>query len=381
MPRVASHARLPPLASACPALAEPAIHGQSFERIAAGLRAALAGLQQDRESPFYPVREVARLAGVSYATAQRAYRQLAAEGWLRVVRGSQTLLRGRRHEPRRRVRGCVVVPVWMPGFLQLPTWRRFYISLESELRQHDLVADFLFYEGRRDGEPDFADRVLGHHPDQLFWFLPSLTDMPQIRRIADMGIRVTALLNAPSSDFPGRWNVMTRQRAQQRAFRCWRHEGIESALFIFDPLLLPQVLQRLGVVAEKAGLRWSCYPPRAEGLLAYVRGLQHRRIPPATGVMLHDFLFALLCERAPELMARLLRRHRVLIEEPIDLPPDLLAGVRVDYLAVDWPRVARVLARQMAEEATPAQSQPVIFHARWQPHVLAQELTERLRRE
>ena len=368
MPHLASHAQLPPLAAVCPDLTAAPAHRQTAAGIAACLQRVLPALRQTTEAPFYPVRQVARLAGVSYKTALRAYHQLVGEGWLRIVRGSQTFLRGQQIEPRNPIRGCVAVPVWTPGFLLLHDWRTFCTCLETELRRHNWVADFLFYDQGENATPEFADRVLAHRPDQLFWFRPAPVDLQPIRRIADMGVRVNALLNEPTTDFPGRWNRLSWERAQQRALRSWRNAGITTAMLIQDPALA-RATQQLGAAVQAAGLTWRNDERGTQSLDAYVRGLGRRRISRQLGIIVDDVVFAHFCRRNPVAMVRLLRGARVLMREPANLPVDLLAGIRVDRLQVDWKRIARVLARQMAEDGGSPRRAPVTFHARWQPRV------------
>ncbi len=370
MPRIAAHRHLPPLSTVCPQLADRSTHASTAAGIYACLSRVLPGLRQANELPFYPIHEVARLAGVSYKTAQHAYRQLAAAGLLRVVRGSQTFLRGRRVVPCSPVRGCVAVPVWTPGFVLLGHWRRFFISLETELRQQELVADFIFYDQNEDADPEFAERVLAHRPDELFWFIPVQVDVERMRRIADMGVRMHALLAGPVPDFPGRWHRLSWERAQRQALRTWRHEGITTALLIQDPLLASET-RRLGAVVQAAGLDWRVDDRGVQSPAAYLRRLGRGLIPRRTAIILNELVFAQFCRSDPRVMAELLRRWRVLMRESIDLPADVVADARVDRLEMDWTRVARVIARHMAEDERAPRRAPVTFEARWRPRVPA----------
>src|ERR1019366_2515037 len=109
--------------------------------------------------PFYSMRDVAAFFQMTLPDVARVFRQLDGAGLLVVLRGSMTLLRARKAQPREPIRGVVGLAVWLDGFATLPYWRWFFVNLEEQLRRHRFVADFVFYSADEFSMPEFAERL------------------------------------------------------------------------------------------------------------------------------------------------------------------------------------------------------------------------------
>lgn len=333
-----------------------------------------------RATPFYSIREVAKFFDVSVPTAAESFRRLAQEGVLIQVRGSMTLVAGDRAQPRIPVRGVVAVPIWLPGFMIFPDLRVFYVHLEEQLRRHNFVADLIFYRQSEEVEPEFARRVLSHHPDFVLWLAPVVADRQTVQMIADAGVRMITLTTEPLT-VPGRQYRLNWETALERGLRQWKREGIErvliparrkhdaSATFVLDA-----VVKRLGIPCEHPLVSDQDATPRQ-----FIQGLYRDR---RTGVIFdRDASYTYFCSAVPEAMAALIGRARVMVMRPINILPAFLCRATVDFVSPDWRDIAQRLATDLAAGKTAGGGSPVPFEARWRPHMDAGKLASHFGKE
>ncbi len=370
MPRLGNRRQLPPLSEFCPRLRTLPLQEKTTAGIVDCLRGALPCLRQTGESPFYAVREVARAAGVSFKTAQRAYKQLAAEGLLRVVRGSQTLVMGRRQQPRRPLRGVVAVPIWMPGFMAFADWRWFFRHLENRVRRQNFVADLIFTERTENKQPEFVEQILDHHADYVIWPEPLDVHLACIDSLADAGVRVVTIANPlvfPRATYALRW-----ERALQTGLRCWKEEGIRAVVVPRHAGAFTSATNVLEPVLQRVGLSYSF--PIAGPTESVANYLNRLARDPRVGIVFdEDDWYCWLWREDCRAMIRLLQRARVMIMRPPDVRPLRRMGVTVDALLMPWNRVAERVARDLGTAVTGR----VVFEAAWHPRLSADELLAR----
>src|ERR1700724_2973681 len=115
----------------------PAPSSDKGSTIAALLRQIAAKTQNDHLQPFYSMRHVAEHFHVAPAMVSRIYHRLSAEGLLRTVWGSKTLLepiKSRRNGLCRRVG----IPVSIVRFTASADYRTSILLLQLEMWNHEI---------------------------------------------------------------------------------------------------------------------------------------------------------------------------------------------------------------------------------------------------
>jgi hypothetical protein len=160
--------------------------------IAALLRQVVAKTRNDHLQPFYSMRLVAEHFRVAPAMVSRIYRRLSAEGLLRTVWGSKTLL-----EPIKSGRNgacrCAGIPVNLIRFTTSADYRTSILLLQLEMWNHQIDEHVLFFETQEDEIVTLCTR--NHHPpiDTVVWLFPSESSRQTLLRLRDLGFRVFSL--------------------------------------------------------------------------------------------------------------------------------------------------------------------------------------------
>jgi hypothetical protein len=160
--------------------------------ITALLRQIAAKMRNDHLQPFYSMRLVAEHFHVPPAMISRIYHRLSAEGLLRTVWGSKTLLEpiaaGRDGACR-----CVGIPVSLTRFAASSDYRTSILLLQLEMWNHEIDEHLLFFEAQEDEIVSRCTR--NHHPpvDTVIWLFPSESCRQTLLRLRDLGLRVFSL--------------------------------------------------------------------------------------------------------------------------------------------------------------------------------------------
>lgn len=333
------------------------------------LRTCIEEVRQPQEQPFYPVAVVAAHFGVSTKTVSECYRRLAGEGLLRILRGSKTLVRGRRLQPQHPILGVVGVPVYLPGFIIGSELRAFYIHLERALRRYHFVADFLFFKHDDQFSPDLAERVCEHELDVLLWINPSLANRPTIQTALDGGICVALCVDG-RGPLPRQQYLYDFRPAIAEAVKTWVRQGIRSVCVWHDtpqgvpcaqfPLLLellehhqlPVTVRRLTGEQAVCEVEAAIRHPDCAVVLPTHRGYES------------------LANRYPELMQRLFASSRVLLMQgPLYHPSYLGGSLRADVIAMPYEAMAERIARDIGEGRADTTGHLATFHARFDPRL------------
>jgi len=329
------------------------------------LRATARRVRRGGPSAFYSHRQLANFFRVPLRTVHLACRQLAMEGLLICVRGSATFVPGRRRRPASPPCGVVGLPIWTHGFVLLPHWRSFFIRLEEDLRRHGFVADAVHYDASSATGMELADRLLAHRIDAFVWLYPLESARQAIEQLADSGVRGYAVVHAHIScprltQFRTEW-----EPAYVEALGAWRRDGINEVVVVANPkppslhtAAVHRALARIGLPARD----W-CGSNVDEIAVVEDR----------VGVLFPDDLrLSALASSDHAALARLLGRARVLVANPIPLE-GVPADARVDIVRVDWPRLARRIARTLAMPDTPSSKRDAVIRAHWLPRLPARE--------
>jgi hypothetical protein len=343
------------------------------QRLVEVLRDAALRLRRERDIPFYAIRQVSAFFGLPYPSVRYAYRQLSAEGLLRLVRGSRTILTSNKLRPRPWLRGVAAVPVWTPGFVTFGDWRTFFRALEHELHRRHWIADMLFFNRNEELDQEFVGRVLDHHPNCVVWFCPHQSQRQTLAWLADAGLRIFTVLDRPG-EFPGvpckvRWDGALRD-----AFEDWQDSGIDRILIPQSPVLATSATH---VAANNVcgGMGLACSvskSPPDQSLRDYLASIPS---DPQTGVFWDDDLwFDELCGRCPDATIETLQRTRSLVMRPLNLSDKDVTAVSVDALVMDWRAVATQLAAMIDQEDMTAAAEAPVIEADYRPRLSAKKI-------
>jgi DNA-binding transcriptional regulator YhcF (GntR family) len=177
--------------------------------IAALLRQIAAKTRNDHLQPFYSMRLVAEHFHVAPAMVSRIYHRLSAEGLLRTVWGSKTLL-----EPVKSARNGeswrIGVPVSLSRFTTSAEYRESILLLQVEMWNHEIDEHLLFFKDHDDEIVDLCTR--NHHPriDTLVWLFPSALCRQTVLRLHDLGFRVFCITDRPVRGIPDCYLISRR---------------------------------------------------------------------------------------------------------------------------------------------------------------------------
>ncbi len=334
------------------------------------LRGLALRLRGATAQPFYSTREVARHFGVPQPTVVQVYRELEAEGLLVRLRSTGTLLQPRKRQPRNPVRGVVGVPIWLWGFTENLNWRTFLISLETHLRRHHFVANFVFFGFENICHSDFFDRLVAHQLDYLVWFSPLPGYTPMLQTLVDCGIQVAVVCDTdwrpPFPTYQVDW-----ERPLAAGLRAWVRDGVTRVLALHaapDAYTLGRVTPLL----ERSGLPFEWHHIKERDLADIAAG-----IPPQEkwGVIIpSEDMIGRWSGSRPAEMAALAQRTRVMIRAPLKSSPEWWADCRFDLVETNWDQLAARIADDLAVNRWRPDTEPVLFSARWRPQVLATKL-------
>jgi hypothetical protein len=340
----------------------------SPRRKQARLRQLLAPLAEqmrgDAPRPFYPMRAVAARFGVSLWTVQAVYRRLEQEGLLACIRGPGSVVPARvgATQASPAVRGVVVVPVWLPGFILIADYRFFVMHLEEQIRQKNFVADIVFYREEEKFRPLLAGRIMTHHPAAVVWLTPGPADNHTMNLLADAGIRVFVLADEPTGDRARRYEINWRP-ALRNVLLQWRQQGVKHVVVPVDMRPVASCTHALPELAREAGLSLSHFRTRQETMHQYLSRLARQ---PAAIVFDDDIWHARINSQAPVMFARVLAMNpHVLNLRSLSMRTGILAGIRTDALVLPWEAIVnRIVADLNAGQTFPT-DRAIVFEAVW----------------
>jgi DNA-binding transcriptional regulator YhcF (GntR family) len=170
--------------------------------IATRLRQIAAKTRNDHLQPFYSMRAVADHFHVPPAMVSRIYHRLRAEGLLRTLWGSKTLLEPAKASGNGECR-CIGIPVNLARFTASAEYRTSILMLQLELWNHEVDEHLLFFKEHEDEIVSLCTR--SHHPhiETVVWLFPSVSCRQTLLRLRDVGFRVFCLTDRPMRGVPG----------------------------------------------------------------------------------------------------------------------------------------------------------------------------------
>jgi len=332
--------------------------------VESGLRQIVAAVRGRKQVVFYSMREVAEYFNASLRAVSAAYEKLNQEGLLTIVRGSQTLLEGRRQAPKTPLRGVVGIPVALPSFLFGNNPRQFFIRFEEELRRLSYVVDFIFYATGSDDTHHLVDRLLSHDLDIALWMAPPHAMKEAILRLNDAGIHQMVVGDGPTM-FPLQSYTLNLDLGFQEAATGWHTQGIRSVHLIGpERSLAPHFLRKVKNAFSRQGFTITeafCAPT---DFFARIGG-----IPRETGlIFLEHFHYEILCNHDWKAMRDLFLCRRTLLAQGL-VYHHAFEGSRIptETLDLSFSDIAVRLAQDISTRSFRTPGKNTAFPARWVP--------------
>lgn len=341
------------------------------------LRRVVEKVRPAQTAPFYSMREVGRFFGLSLKSVAQVYEKLQAEGLLTVVRGSQSLIMGRKLQPRHPIRGVVGVPIYLPAVVIGNDWRALMIALEEELRRHHLVCDFIFYRAHEQFSDNFTQRLLEHELDIVFWYCPAAANASVMQFLLDGGIRLVVVSDG-KGHFPREQYFLDLGDALAEGIAAWRRDGIARATILHSPQHPSAHAHRLATRSlELHSMPHHLLAAADADIPRHIRDLTRRT---DEGVILLSHLwYESLCNTFPQPMEELFCRCRVfLVQGAVYHPAFQGKQIPADTIAVPSADIARRVARDIAQQRTETDERLFVFHSRWQPRINLGAVTREL---
>ena len=360
MPRKKISRTLPPLPNN--AGLDDALH--KTERLTEILRKVALKNQRTQPRAFYSVRDVAGSFHVTLSTASNAYRHLEQEGLLTRVRGSKTLLQGRRYDRRLEVRAFVGLPaslsVGQPIDVSgLPN------SLDSLTITDDGKSVLAGFPENTSDSPsgELSELLKTYEVDTVIWFQPPREAAKSEPWLSDLGIRLIGIAHEEFPAISCRYQVR-RDQGIANLLRQWKeHYGI-GQVTLAQPKdgKLSSLDEILHDVLDDLAIKWSVVIFDGKRSEDFVRALQST----TTGGIIFSSsqLASQLCFRTPHTVADLMQARRVaLLNGPVSMPFARVPKVNVDIVVVDWQRVAEKVVYDLITQEAFQNGRTQIFDA------------------
>lgn len=363
---------LPPIAEAFPTFRGFTPEQSRQQAITQLLRDCAQSLQGKDARPFYTMREVAAFFGAPLRTVAISYETLDVEGILSRIRGSQTMLSGKKNSTRQPVNAIVGLPIALQSMLVSPFECQLQMELEERLRARGFVADSIFFRPNEDYEPAFAERLLRHNLDIVIWHSPHPLASHVLLSLRERGVRLILLQSAESPlRISARAHVLAWQAAYQKMLAHWAAEGVRKAFFI-EPshLLSRRALKQLIPQLEQHGIA-------AQTVEATEQALTSLASAPAPGsgktvLAFMDFLTAdTLCNGYPELIDRISAHTRIAFCRGAVRTPRLLTRrVRVDVVELNPVALADAIITDLCDVQNTQEGVRATFQAEYHPQMI-----------
>lgn len=330
------------------------------ERMLELLRGIALTAQEERSQSFYSVREIADRFRIPISTVSRIYEQLEREGILRRLRGSQTILRGRKYDRKLSVRAFIALPASISRFVTRQDYRMFFIRTRRELRLRGFATAMVFVD-KRDAQ-DLKGRLRKYDVDTVIWFSPEKPARQALLNLRDIGIHVIGVSDGGLPTIPCHYEIQ-REGAIKTILHHWHEfEGLESVTVVSDATRGSAAdEERLRTILDEEQLRYSFASLSDEPIPAFLESLARRK---RSGLLFLSAPASLFAFRAPESLTKLFNSSRVaLVEGPVNMPFTAIPDVRVDLVFVDWQLVAERIVGDLISQEAFNDSKRVTFEA------------------
>lgn len=257
MPRPPIHSPLPALREVLPDFDRLQRTTGKAEQIADALRGVAQNGRAPENLPFYSTREIAGFFGVSQQTATFAVARLEHEGLVRRIRGSQTLLLGRRSLARAPARAVAAIPLETMESRYSYLHIRLSRELTDNLWKHRILADIVPYADPSldptHSQSPLDERLIRHRPDFVIWIAPLPTRRDVLLRLNDQGVRNLIVGFDADRGIPPHIVIDLLPTCRRFLEQQWRAAGIRVVRIIRSTILRRERAATLAALAAELG--------------------------------------------------------------------------------------------------------------------------------
>ncbi|MGE9295624.1 MAG: hypothetical protein ACQKBV_04990 [Puniceicoccales bacterium] len=377
MPRPRTNKSLPQLAELIPDFQCFPKTGSRQTMLTEHLRDKAATLQQDSARPFYSMREVSSFFNVPLRTTALAYEALDLEGLLHRIRGSQTMLVGKKPQTRHPINAIVGLPIWLQSMITSPFECRLQMEMEELLRNFGYVADSIFYRSREDFEPNFSERLLRHKLDLLIWNSPHPLSSHVLMSLRERGMRLILLQSKESIlNIPARTHLLDWQPAYEKMIATWQEQGIQRVVSPHsENLLARRAIRRFKRQVENAGMEF-CEIEEGTDIL------KEKFLNANTSKSVLAFLDILsadaLCNSHPDLIEQVATEHRLAFcRGPVRVPRLTTRRIKVDLVELNPIDIAEKVVDDLRDPEQVSEGTRGTINAEYRPMQILSGLYDR----
>ncbi len=350
--------KLPPLPKRLPLQ-----KGQSpVEALLDLLREIGLAKQGDAPRTFYTCALCRRHFALSLSVVSRVFRILQAERLLGTIRGSRTVLHGRKDDRDLHIRGVVGLPASVFSFAVFLDYRTFLTEARRELRRRSFIPAAVFFERHEtDAGGSLSKNLIELKADFVIWFSAGQAYRDTAAALRGADVRLIGVCDGGLPSIPCRYAIR-RENAPRRILQDWRSVGIRSVALVNEARGRSGADEEIWRSAsEEERLKTERVLLAGDGLkraLGQLAGKEER------GILLAGTAAALAAARVPEAFAGLMRKRRVaLVDGAVSMPFWHIPQVRVDLVTLDWKMVAARIVDDLVTQAAWETSESLIFHA------------------
>jgi len=310
------------------------------------LRGVADILRTSNPQPFYAMREVADFFQAPLSNVARVYKVLEREGIINRIRGSQTMLTGKKALSRDSIRGVVGIPILMECMAHLVYTRTLVMQLGEHLRSSGYVADMIFYSAKEEEiDPEFATRLLSHRIDAVILPSPLPGCRANILSLRERGIRVFVIQRKEErGDLPAVIYFQDLWPTYEKMAARWRTAGIRK-VWLWSPLKSSQnnaETNALQALLSRQGLDIESVQDEPRQL---VKRIRQRASPLSAAVILMGGISnEEICKREPEIIEQISQMARLAFLCGGDPGSYLQSRIRVDLVDFSATKIASRLA-------------------------------------
>jgi hypothetical protein len=246
---------------------------------------------------------------------------LEEEGLIGTIRGSRTVLHGRRYDRHLHARGILGLPVSVFRFAAFADYRAFTTQLRRQLRRRGFMPAAIFFERHEIGSL-LAESLFEAKVDTVVWFSPGHECEKTVAILRDAGVRSIGVSDGGLSPIPCRYEIR-REKALRTLLRAWRGAGLTSTILLVEARGHSHSNdETCRVASEDEGLSSEIVLLPGTHLSRVVTLLSRKE---NRGILLKRSAAALLALREPQLFWRLMQTHRVGLIEQAE-PPESKNG-------------------------------------------------------
>ncbi len=310
---------------------------------------------------FYSLREVAHNFSLPISMVRNVFVLLEEEGIIGRVRGSRTVLHGRKFDRHLYVRGVVGLPVSIFQFCAFADYRTFITQIRRQLRSRGFMPAAIFFERDEIKGNLIAQYLFEAKADSVIWFSPDRQARETLALLGDAGVRVTGVSDYVLPSMRCRYEIR-RENALRSLVRAWLALGLTSTVVVSEARRRSAVDEERCLAASVDEKLPSEIMIIGESALKRAVGALSRR--QNRGIFLTASAAAFCAARAPRVLWDLMQKRRVaLVDGPVGLFFGDIPAAPVDIITVDWGALTSRIVDDLISQAAWEKKESLVFHA------------------